>query len=191
MVWEHVPAPSQRGIERAAPLVQVGGPQPSDIAGNAQVPAPLHRPPQVPVPLHSSSGSLPVRPVHVPADPCRSQRTQRPSQAVAQHTPSTQCWLWHCAALVQRLPLLSRLASTGGASGTRGPSRRGPSARGPSTRGASTRGASVRGPSLRGPSTPESARERGASTTGPSAVRGPSWLPERPPAPSRCVRGTH
>ena len=106
------------------------------MLGNEQVPAPWHTPPQVPLPAHSSFGSLPMMPVHCPV---RSQRTQRPSHAVLQQTPSAQKLLPHCVPPVQVAPSGSRAEPSGrlgpsgrGPSGGRGPSRRGPSRLGPS-----------------------------------------------------------
>jgi hypothetical protein len=59
--------------------------------GNWQAPVASHVPPQLRSPAQSPRGSLPTGTMHVPPP----QNWQRPLHAESQHTPSTQCPLWH------------------------------------------------------------------------------------------------
>jgi hypothetical protein len=91
-------------------LLQVAAAQVVPTAYFWQAPAPSHLlfVPQVAAPasLQMLWGSAPpaATEVHFPSEPVIAQLWQAPAQAVAQQTPSAQCWFWQSASALQVCP---------------------------------------------------------------------------------------
>jgi hypothetical protein len=99
------PLPLQTDAVVILPLVQIAAAQTVVLSGKVQVlpSEPSHWAWQAPVPPQGVRGlsGLPLMALHLPTEPASSHDSHWPSQALSQHTPSTQYPVEHSAADLQ------------------------------------------------------------------------------------------